>query len=195
MTNSVVSAQVEYPVMEVIRNRKSRRAFLDKAVEIDKINSLFEAARWSASAVNEQPWSYLYATKDQPELWSKLHEVLNEGNKIWTAKAPVLILSMFRKTLSFNGKPNGSARYDLGGANAFLSLQGTELGLNVHQMGGYDHVKAREILNIPDELDLGVMIAVGYPGDPEILPETLKQRELAPRQRFVQKEFVMNKSF
>ena len=175
--------------------RKSRRAYANKKIEPEKIQSLFEAARWAPSSMNEQPWTYIYATKDQPELWDKLFSTLNDGNKTWAGNASLLILSLARKNHIRNDQPNGSAKYDLGGANAFLSLQATHLGLNVHQMGGYDRAKAKEILHISDAYDFGVMMAIGYPGDAESLPEGLKQREVAPRERYVQQEFAMNKSF
>jgi hypothetical protein len=65
------SGDVEYPVVDLIQQRRSRRAYADTPVEQEKINSLFEAARWAPSSSNEQPWVYLYATKAQPELWNK----------------------------------------------------------------------------------------------------------------------------
>jgi nitroreductase len=100
-----------------------------------------------------------------------------------------------RKNFIRNDHPNTSARYDLGAANAFLSLQAAHLGLNVHQMGGFDHTKLKENLNIPDNYEPVVVLAIGYPGDLQTLPDHLKQRELAPRERYLQQEFVMNKSF
>ena len=189
------STQIEAQVLTEIQLRKSRRAYANKKIEPEKIQSLFEAARWAPSSMNEQPWTYIYATKDQPELWDKLFSTLNDGNKTWAGNASLLILSLARKNHIRNDQPNGSAKYDLGGANAFLSLQATHLGLNVHQMGGYDRAKAKEILHISDAYDFGVMMAIGYPGDAESLPEGLKQREVAPRERYVQQEFAMNKSF
>ncbi|MEK6783803.1 MAG: nitroreductase family protein [Bacteroidota bacterium] len=189
------STDFKSPVLETIQQRRSSRAYLDRTIEQEKIESLFEAARWAPSSVNEQPWMYIYATKDQTELWQKLFDVLNENNKTWAQHAPLLILSLARKNFIRNDQPNGSAKYDLGGANAFLSLQATHLGLNVHQMGGFDRQRAMEVLNISDAYEFGAMMAIGYPGDPEILPEHLKQRELAPRLRFLQEEFVMNKTF
>lgn len=189
------STEFELEVLPEIQNRRSRRAYSSTPLESEKIQSLFEAARWAPSSLNEQPWTYIYATKDQPELWNKLLSVLNEGNITWASDAPLLVLSLYRKNLLRNNQPNGSAKYDLGGANAFLSLQATSLGLNVHQMGGYDRHKAKDVLNIPDSFDFGVMMAIGYPGDPATLSENLKQREVAPRERYVVQEFAMNKSF
>lgn len=186
---------VETPVFETILLRKSRRAYSQQPVEPEKIRSLFEAARWAPSSVNEQPWTYLYATRKEEALWKKIFDTLSEGNKIWAKDAPLLIVSMVRKNFTRTGNVNTSAKYDLGGANAFLSLHATELGLNVHQMGGYDPATLRKDLNVPEAYELGVIMAVGYPGDADLLPENLKQRELAPRVRAQQDEFVMNKSF
>lgn len=190
------SSLVSAPVMAEIHDRKSRRAYADQPVEEVKIKALFEAARWAPSSMNEQPWMYLYATKhNQPKLWSTILETLNESNRIWAKEAHLLIVSLFRKNHIRNGAPNGSARYDLGGANAFLSLQATHLGLNIHQMGGFDREKAKVDLNVPDQFDFGVVMAVGYPGDASQLPDNLKIRELAPRERYIQNEFVMTQSF
>jgi len=189
------STEFEAPVLELIRKRRSKRAYSARKISDEVIQALFEAARWAPSSVNEQPWTYVYATKDQPELWSKLFDTLNDSNKVWAQHAQLLILSLAKKNFSRNDRPNGSAKYDLGGANAFLTLQATELGLNVHQMGGYDPQKAKSNLNIPDSYDLGVILAIGYPGDPNELPEHLKLRELAPRERIVREEFALNRPF
>jgi nitroreductase len=189
------STQVDAPLLEVIQERRSRRAYAETQIEPDKIQVLFEAARWAPSSNNEQPWAYIYATKEQPELWGRLFDTLMDGNKIWAARAPLLVLSMIRKNFIHNEKPNPSAKYDLGSANAFLTLQATELGLNVHQMGGFDREAAKANLNIPDTYEAAVMLAIGYLGDAELLPENLKERETAPRERYTQEAFVMNNTF
>lgn len=189
------SNQVEFPVADLIRQRKSVRAFSNTPIEPSKINSLFEATRWAPSSTNEQPWRYIYATPEQPELWNALFECLNEGNKVWARNAQLLIASMARKNFTRFQGPNHHAMYDLGGANAMLSLQAVELGLQVRQMGGFNAQRAVEALRIPADYEPGVFMAVGYPGDPEVLPENLRQRELAPRERYLQHEFVMNHTF
>jgi len=189
------SSQFEFSVADVIEQRRSRRAYSSQPIEPEKIYSLFEAARWAPSSMNEQPWAYLYATKDQPELWNKLVDALNESNRVWAKEAPLLVLSMARKTHLRNGAVNVSARYDVGAANAFLSMQATHFGLNVHQMGGFDRQKAIENFNIPETHEPIVIMAIGYLGDAESLSENLKQREVAPRERYTQEFFVTNKSF
>jgi len=189
------SAQFHHPVTELIRKRRSIRAFSQEPVEQEKINSLFEATRWAPSSTNEQPWVFVYATRETPDLWDKMFESLDEGNKLWAKDAPLLILSLARRNFTQYEGPNAHALYDLGGANAFLSLQAVELGLQVRQMAGFNSAIAIRNLNIPDDYDLGVFIAAGYPGDPSSLPEKLRVRESAPRERYAQEVFVMNKTF
>ena len=189
------SNQIEYPISELIKNRRSPRAFSNQPIEPEKIYSLFEATRWAPSSTNEQPWLYIYATHDQQMLWEKLFECLNEGNKLWAKDAPLLILSLARKNFSRFPGANAHAMYDLGGANSFLSLQAVEMGLQVRQMAGFNYAKTIEVMRVPATFEVGVFIAVGYPGDPGSLPERLRLRELEPRERFLQQEFVMNKTF
>lgn len=189
------STEFEHPVADLIKDRRSIRAFSSKTVDEETIKSLFEAARWAPSSSNEQPWMYIYATPDQSALWDKLFDALNEGNRIWVKNAPLLIASLARKTFGRNGNRNVFAKHDLGAANTLLSLQAVTLGLQSHQMGGYDAEKLRSNLNLPDDLEEGSMIAVGYPGDVSNLPDRLREREIAPRERLKQNAFVLNRSF
>jgi nitroreductase len=188
------STELHHPIANLIKNRRSPRAYDTRPIEPEKIRSLFEAVRWAPSSSNEQPWMYIYATRDQPELWKKLFDCLHESNKVWAKDAPLLLLSLARKSFR-NDRLNGFALYDLGAANSFLALQAVDLGLQLRQVAGYSDVKAKELLRIPDTFSLGVMIAVGYPGSPDTLPENLRSRELAARERNTQSEFAMNKTF
>ena len=188
------SSRIEHPVSKLISDRRSIRSFSPQLIESEKIHTLFEATRWAPSSTNEQPWIYIYATKDQTEFWNKIFECLNEGNRIWAKDAPLLIATLARKNFTRYEGSNHHALYDLGGANAFLSIQAVELGLQVRQMAGFNHQRLIQNLNIPDSYELGVIMTVGYPGDVESLPENLKQRELAPRERYLQQEFVKNQS-
>ena len=189
------SSEIHYPVAEIISERKSIRAFSVQPVEEEKIRSLFEAVRWAPSSSNEQPWVYLYATAQQPELRQKMIESLASGNQVWASQAPLLVFSLARKKFLRNEKDNTYAMYDLGGANSFLALQAVHMGLQVRQMAGYDRAKAATLLNIPDDLEQGVFIAIGYAGNPEQLPEPVRAKELAPRERFLQETFVRSEVF
>lgn len=189
------STQVEYPVLTEIKNRRSKRAYSATLVSEEIIRSLFEAARWAPSSMNEQPWVYVYAVAENKEIWNKIFASLNDSNKIWAQHAPLLVVSLARKTLLRNGVINSAAKYDVGAANVLLSLQATHAGLNVHQMGGYNKQVLIDNLNIPETHEPTVVMAIGYPGDPESLNDNLKVRETAPRERYTQDFFVMTKPF
>lgn len=184
-------AATDHPVHEFIVRRWSPRAFSDKPVPPDVLRSLFEAARWAASSYNDQPWSYVVATKDDKENFSKMLSVLMDMNAVWAKQAPVLAISVARRTFKHNGAPNPVALHDLGAANAQLTMEATSRGLVVHQMAGFHHNKAREAFGIPEGWDPVSAIAIGYPGDPETLPEQLRKPELAARTRKPLSEFVM----
>lgn len=190
-----VSSEFESDVLDVIKNRRSLRAFDSRPIESQKIKSLFEAARWAPSSSNEQPWTYVYATQDQPELWQLIFDTLMPGNRPWAKNAYLLVVSLARRKYEKNNAVNNAAKYDIGAANAFLSLQATQLGLITHQMGGFDQNTLRTNLRVPEDYEIGVVIAVGYPGDANQLPEPFKEREFAPRFRRRQDDFVLNSVF
>ena len=182
------------PVNDLVKNRWSPRAFRDMPVEQEKLVSLFEAARWSASGGNEQPWRFILGIKPD-ETWEKIFSTLAEGNQVWCHDVPVLILACGNKISAWDGDISPFFQYDVGQAVAQLSLEAIHQGLHVHQMGGFSAEKARELFEVPEGFGILTVIAVGYQGDPETLPENLKQRELLGRIRKELKEIVFSGKF
>ncbi|MCB0171233.1 MAG: nitroreductase family protein [Anaerolineae bacterium] len=177
------TAQTHHPIHTLLKDRWSPRAFSDKPVEPEKLLAVLEAARWAASAMNEQPWRFIIATKKNPAEFEQALSCLNEGNQRWAKDAPVLIFTIVKKTFTRNDRPNRAALHDLGLAVANLTLQATELGLHVHEMGGIQIDRIRETYQIPEDYEVVTGIALGYYGDIEQLPEDLQEREKGPRQR------------
>lgn len=188
-------AETTYAINDLIKRRWSPRAFREVPVAAGQLHALFEAARWAASSFNEQPWSFIMATRQDEEKFKVLFDCLVEGNQKWVARVPVLMLSVAKMTLDRNGKPNRFAYHDVGQALANMAIEATHLGLAVHPMGGFDVEKAREDLAIPEDYDPVTMIAVGHPGDFDELPDELKRKELEPRTRKPSKEFVYSGKF
>jgi nitroreductase len=177
-------APTQQPIHPLIRERWSPRAFSDRPVSQGDLDSLVEAARWAPSSMNEQPWAILIGDRaTDPEGHARILATLVPQNAVWAAKAPVLALTVARLTFLRHGRPNRHALFDTGQAIANLSLQATAMGLVLHQMGGFDADKARDLLAIPEGVEPVAAMALGYPGDPSDLPEELRQRELAPRTR------------
>lgn len=167
---------------QLIRDRRSGRAFTDQPIDHDTLTTLLEAARWAPSCGNRQPWRYVMTT--QPESLSALQEALTDGN-VWAKKAPALLTVISHEDFD-NVMPDGRKYYlfDTGLGTQNLLIQATAMGLMCHPMAGFDPAKARQALNIPDDYEVICLIAIGYPGDPELLEvEKLRARETAPRVR------------
>src|SRR5580704_12385809 len=174
-------AKPDHSIHELIARRWSPYAFSDRPVAQDDLRSLFEAARWAASSYNEQPWSYLVATREHPEQFERLLSCLVEGNQAWAKAAPVLALGCTSLRFTLNGKPNAAAVHDLGLAAGNLCLEATARGLVVHQMIGILPDKARELFRIPEGVQPLTGLAMGYAGDLNTLPEQLRDRDRATR--------------
>jgi len=178
--------QAQAPVDPMFLARWSPRAIDSRPVEPEKLESLFEAARWAPSAYNEQPWIFLYASEEDD---LKLYRPLfNDMNLSWCAKAPVLGFILVSKNFKHNSKPNAYAGFDAGAAWMSLALQAQKLGLYTHAMAGIHHDKAYETLDVPkDDYQVICGLAIGYMGDSGGLPDPLKARE-APNDRKPLKE-------
>jgi nitroreductase len=183
-------ADTTHPIEELLKRRWSPRAFADRPVEPENLLSLWEAARWAASTANQQPWFFIVATKQDEAEYARLLSCLRENNQQWASRAPVLMVSVAKLAFDANGQPNRHAFHDVGLAVANLIMQATALGLGVHQMAGIYPDRVRELYGVPEDFEPVAGIVLGYPGDPAILPDELRQRELAPRTRKPLESFV-----
>lgn len=182
-------APTQLPILRPVIERWSPVAFSSKPVEQAKIDLFFESARWAPSSFNEQPWRYLYATRQDGEARMKMESLLLKGNA-WAREAFILMIGFSKGTFSKNGKENVHALHDLGCASGFLSLQLHSLGLIGHQMAGFLREAANGILGVPAEFIPGAMMAIGYPGDSAALSQELQERQAAARERKPRREFA-----
>ncbi|MDP2586999.1 MAG: nitroreductase family protein [Candidatus Komeilibacteria bacterium] len=199
MTYPNKPADVKYPINELAKNRWSPRVFADRPIEEEKIMLLFEAARWAPSSFNEQPWRYIYATKDDQEKFKQLFSLMGEFNQGWAGKAWLLAVSFVKKNQTKNGQPNYYAMHDTGAASFSLVLEAVNQGLMGHQMAGFDKERAVAELGFdPAEYQAGSMIAVGYPptlADLEKLTPEQQTSELSDRKRKVLTEILFKGKF
>lgn len=192
MTNP---APANHPIHDLILHRWSPRSMAPRPIERAKLLSLLEAARWAPSSNNEQPWSLLIAPREDEAEFAKMLSCLMEGNQRWAKNAGLLIIAVARKSFTRNNAPNRHATHDVGLALSHLALQATAEGLTVHYMAGFEPAKARQLFAIPDTHEPITAGAIGYPAAPDLLPDDLKQRELAPRARKPLAEFVFEHKF
>ncbi len=165
-------------LLESIINRHSPRAFSNAKVEKEKLELIFEAARWAPSAFNAQPWRFFVADKnDNSDFYNEILNCLIGFNKSWANTAPIFIVTVVKTINDHNNEPNKYAYHDLGLAVGNMLNQATEMGLFMHQMAGIDHDKIFEVLNLSANYKPVTVIALGYPGKIEDLPEEIQKVE------------------
>lgn len=172
-------------IAPALAERWSPRA-IDPELQIthEQLLSLLEAARWAPSCFGEEPWRYIIWDRfADSESWQLALECLAPKNQAWAKNAPLLLLSLADPTFAKNQKPNRWAQHDVGAASENLCVQANALGLVAHQMGGFDQEKIKTEFGIPFELTALAVIAVGHPGDPALLDDEQRAKELGPRQR------------
>lgn len=185
--------KADFPILPLILNRWSPRAMTGEPIEEELLMSLLEAARWAPSAFNIQPWKFLYAKRDTAH-WPKFFDLLVDFNKGWCQKAAALLLVVSLKVTEKSKKPSPTYAFDAGAASENLALEGSSRGLIVHAMAGFDYLKARQVLKIPDDYEVLAMIAVGKRAPKETLSEELQKREI-PSGRKTISEFAFEGEF
>jgi nitroreductase len=173
------------PIHELLAGRWSPRAYdAGEAVTREQITSLLEAARWAPSCFGDEPWRFLVFDRARdPDNWRRACECLSEGNRKWASSAPLLIAALADSRYRSRDEHNRWAQYDAGAASMSLVLQAVALGLSAHQMGGFDRERLSASFGVPERFTPMAVIAIGYPGDPDQLPDDLQERELAERNR------------
>lgn len=186
----MVRKKAHAKVHESIISRFSPFAFSNKPLEPEKIVALFEASRWAPSSFNEQPWRFIYALCENQSAFDALLGCLVKENRVWAKNASMLVLTVAKMNFSRTGKLNKYAFHDVGLATSNMLTQATFMGLVTHPMGGFSAKKAKQNLLIPEGFEPVAMIAVGYHGDFDDLPDELKSKELRDRTRKPQQDIV-----
>jgi len=187
----------DYPIDPQFLDRWSPRAFTGEKIPESELRSLFEAARWAPSSFNLQPWRFFYALRGTPEFDTFLG-LLNEFNRTWAKNAGALLIiaSKTKSVLPGSGKPvsSRSHSFDTGAAWALFALEAHRRGWATHAMGGFDVEGTVPALNMPEDYRPEAAIAVGRKGDPSLLPEGMRAREM-PNGRNPQSEFTFQGGF
>ncbi|MGI9598625.1 MAG: nitroreductase family protein [Acidimicrobiales bacterium] len=158
----------------VFTNRWSPRAFSDKPVSDEHLAAVFEAARWTPSWMNNQPWLLVYET-DGPDRDAILNAFM-EFNRGWASKAPVVGLTLARTELE--GFMARTRDFDTGAAMMAMTLQATMLGLSMHLLGGIEVEAAHELTGTdPEDTIVLCGFVIGHQGDKSQLEEKYQERE------------------
>ncbi len=172
---------------KIVNLRESKRAFKPDKVSKEKIYKILNTARWSPSAANMQPARFLVL--DNEESISKLKPALMEGN-YWALKAPVFVIVFSKPELDYQSDNLKYYAFDSGQAVMSLQYAAVDNGLMAHPMAGFEGKKIKEIFNIPEDMDIMVVIAIGYKGDSSTLDEVTRKKDSKERTRKPLSELV-----
>jgi nitroreductase len=163
------SEKMEQKLMDCVQERRSIRRYTAQDIEPEKLAEIFKAAQWSPSWANTQCWE-IVVVRDK-EMKARLSEIISSKNPATktVANAPVVlaICGQLRKSGWYNGKHvtryEDWMMYDLGLASQNICLAAQSLGLGTVIVGLFDHVKAEELLQVPEGYELVSLIPMGYP--------------------------------
>jgi nitroreductase len=164
----------EYAVHPQFIQRWSPRAYSGQAITQAELMSLFEAARWTPSTSNTQPWRFVYALAGSAH-FEAMCQTLAPGNRLWAHRAAALIavISATSTQASDNSetKPLLNHAFDTGAAWMALT------GWTTHAMAGVDKEALRQTLGVPLAYAIHCVVAVGRQGNKAQLDEALQARE------------------
>jgi nitroreductase len=177
-------------LMNTIQQRRSIRRFQERDLPDDILTKLLEAARWAPSWANTQCWNFVVVRDNETK--RKIQETVSPRNPSSKAivNAPVLLVvcGQLKRSGYYNDqyptKFGDWFMYDLGLATQNLCLAAHDSGLGTVIVGLFEHDRVGEIIKLPPEHEVLVLIPVGYPDHD---PSPPKRRELD--------EFVFNNTF
>jgi len=159
-------------------HRWSPRAYDGTAIPAADLRTILDAGRWAPSSFNYQPWRFLYATRDDAANWQRFLDTLIPFNANWVKESSVLIYVLSETTMGSPDKPSHTHSFDAGAAWGSIALQAHLLGYHAHGMIGLDLDNARAELAVPEGFRIEAAIAIGTKGDPSVLPESLRARDV-----------------
>ncbi len=171
---------------EIVR-RRSGRAFSEKPISDEMVQSILEAGRWAPSCANTQAWNFV-VLKDSEAL-SAAHEGLSRGNA-WAKAAPLMVVVAAKEDGGCGAHGLPYFTMDVGLAVENMLLQAVHMGLMGHPTAGWDEAKIKQVTGIPDEYRVVTIVFFGYEGSVEDLDERTREKEQAPRTRRELSEIV-----
>src|SRR5690242_18311821 len=123
----------------LLRSRFSPLAFdPDVALDDEGVDLLLEAARWSPSAGNSQPWAFVTAVRGTPE-HATVANRLAPSSRRWAPSAGLLVVNIAHRHVEGTDLEFSEfADYDLGQAVAHMTIQAQALGLASRQFRAFD---------------------------------------------------------
>lgn len=149
---------------ELCEARYSCRNYQPTAVEQEKIEYIRECTRLAPSAVNRQPWKFMYVDASQPEL---LTNVKASYHRDWIETAPAIIVCLKNESECWTRRydNHNHADIDIAIAAEHICLAATEQGLDTCWVCNFDINQLKSLVTFPEGYEPAVLIPIGYAAD------------------------------
>ncbi len=155
--------------------RWSPRAFQKHEISDEVMHRMMDAARWSPSCFNAQPWRFYTSTKNT---FDDFLALLVDANQAWAKDASVIGFLVGQKHFEHNGKPNSYYDFDSGAAWMAMTLQARMEGLYTHGLGGIKKGEASDYLQVDtDQAEVLMGFTIGKLADLNELSDEQRNNE------------------
>jgi len=144
---------------QLFTRRRSVREFLDSGIEEEKFARLLNILQRAQSAANRQPWHFIVIRGEEREPLKRVFT--KEGFK----GAPLLIVACAEPSRAWIRKADRKnyAWVDVTIAITEMITAATAEGIGTCWVAAIDPLEVKKILNIPEDMEVVSIIAVGYP--------------------------------
>ena len=144
---------------QLFTRRRSVREFLDSGIEEEKLARLLNILRRAQSAANRQPWHFIVVRGKEREALNRVFT--KEGFR----NAPVCIVACAAPDKAWVRKADKKnyAWVDVTIAITEMITAATAEGIGTCWVAAIDPLEVKKILNIPEDMEVVSIIAVGYP--------------------------------
>lgn len=144
-------------------------------VDAATTDALLEAARWSPSAGNSQPWSFVTARRGDA-VHAALVPALAPSARRWAPSASLLVVNVCHRYVEGTDWDSSEfAEYDLGQSVAHMTLHAFALGLHSRQFRAFDRARVETVLDVPPHWVAMTITAIGRPAPGSAVPERVRR--------------------
>jgi nitroreductase len=149
---------------DALRGRRNIRAYEDRPIAREDLDRILEAGRRSPSSMNQQAWDFVVVTE---------RERLRDLSRTWRYAAHVAgsaaTVAVCMPT-SEDREDRETFQYDLGQVTMSMMLTAADLGIGSGHSSVGDQPLARRVLGLPEDREVAILIALGYPRDRPLRP-------------------------
>lgn len=167
-------------VSRVLRRVRQTRDFLPDPVPEDALRDILDVARWTGSAGNRQPWTFIVVTEAATK--RAMAEAATNTPHIGVAPVVVVVAT----------EPRGSEtdNFDEGRLAERIMIAAEAYGLDagIGRASGEARATIGRLLGVPPDRVVRTMVSLGYPTEAGAAPKSPPGEARRPLETFIRRE-------